>query len=82
MPFRYLYCNFLHKKYGIRKYSLLIKKNTRAVKQVFSVLFTFFIISQSTGQCKAMFRFAAHCFALPVIWLLNYRFSHKDFGAI
>jgi hypothetical protein len=30
-------------------------------------LIMFVITSQSTGQCKAMFRFASHCFALPVI---------------
>jgi hypothetical protein len=34
------------------------------------VLITFFITSQSTGHFKAMFRFASHCFEMPVIWML------------
>ena len=33
-------------------------------------LIMFVITNQSTGQCKTMFRFASHCFALPVIWIL------------
>jgi hypothetical protein len=48
-----------------------LEMDSEALKTSDLVLITLIITSQSTGQCKAMFRFASHCFALPVISVLN-----------